>query len=69
MKLALGSDHAGFEAKQIVEEHLREKGYEVVDKGAFSSESVDYPDIAFSRSLSLLRLKRLMRGFCCAVRE
>ena len=25
MKLALGSDHAGFEAKQIVEEHLREK--------------------------------------------
>ena len=53
MKLALGSDHAGFEAKQIVEEHLREKGYEVVDKGAFSSESVDYPDIAFAVAKSV----------------
>ena len=53
MKLALGSDHAGFEAKQIVEEHLREKGYEVVDKGAFSSESVDYPDIALAVAKSV----------------
>ena len=53
MKLALGSDHAGFEAKQIVGEHLREKGYEVVDKGAFSSESVDYPDIALAVAKSV----------------
>jgi len=46
MKISLGSDHAGFEVKQIVEKYLIEKGHEVLDRGAFSIESVDYPDIA-----------------------
>lgn len=41
---AIGSDHAGFTYKEAIREHLREAGYEVIDYGTFSDESVDYPD-------------------------
>ena len=40
----IGCDHAGFELKQAVIKHLQAKGYEIIDKGCFSEESVDYPD-------------------------
>ncbi len=43
LKVAIGSDHAGFDYKEIVKEHLEEKGFEVIDKGTYSRESVDYP--------------------------
>ncbi len=43
MKIAIGSDHAGFAYKEKIREHLGKKGIEVVDFGAFSTESVDYP--------------------------
>lgn len=43
MKISIGSDHAGFELKEIIKDHLQKKGYEVVDKGTYSKESVDYP--------------------------
>ena len=43
-RIALGSDHAGFELKQTIKEHLRSRGYDVADFGTDSSESVDYPD-------------------------
>lgn len=43
MKIALGSDHAGYELRQIVKEHLESKGIEVIDFGAFSKESAHYP--------------------------
>ena len=46
MRLALGSDHAGFELKGMLADHLREQGHDVVDLGTHSPESVDYPDIA-----------------------
>lgn len=44
-KLGLGSDHGGFELKEQIKVHLLEKGYEVVDFGTHSEESVDYPEI------------------------
>lgn len=44
MKIALGSDHGGFELKEYVKELLISKGYEVQDLGTDSMESVDYPD-------------------------
>ena len=47
MKIALGSDHAGFEYKVKIIEWLKENDYQVLDFGAFSSDSVDYPDYAF----------------------
>ncbi|APM41010.1 ribose 5-phosphate isomerase B [Clostridium kluyveri] len=46
MKIALGSDHAGFPLKKEIIEHLRNKGLEFEDFGTFSEESCDYPDYA-----------------------
>lgn len=44
MKLAIGSDHAGFDQKQMLLQWLRDNGYEVQDFGTYSLDSVDYPD-------------------------
>ncbi len=46
MKVAIGCDHAGFEAKEIVSNWLKENEFDVVDKGTYSLDSVDYPDFA-----------------------
>ena len=43
MKIALGTDHAGFTYKEAVKKHLQKFGHEVQDFGTFSEESVDYP--------------------------
>ncbi len=43
MKIAIGCDHAGYQYKEIVKKHLEEKGFEVIDKGTYSEERVDYP--------------------------
>jgi ribose 5-phosphate isomerase B len=42
--ISLGSDHAGFRYKELVKNHLREKGHEIKDFGTFSDEACDYPD-------------------------
>lgn len=44
MKIALGTDHAGFDLKEVVKAHLAGLGHEVVDFGTDRAESVDYPD-------------------------
>ncbi|MDO5725175.1 MAG: ribose 5-phosphate isomerase B [Tissierellia bacterium] len=44
MKIIIGSDHAGFKLKEEVKEFLMSKGHEVEDVGAYSEESVDYPE-------------------------
>jgi ribose 5-phosphate isomerase B len=46
MRIAIGSDHAGFALKQILADHLRKLGHEVIDKGTDSGRAVDYPDFA-----------------------
>ena len=43
MKIAIGSDHAGFLAKEEVIKFLKESGYEVEDVGTYSKDSCDYP--------------------------
>lgn len=43
--IPIASDHGGFEMKQFLIEKLEESGYEVVDYGTHSAESVDYPDM------------------------
>lgn len=45
-KLAIGSDHAGFDLKESVIKHLKNKGIEVIDFGPFNDERADYPDYA-----------------------
>lgn len=47
MKIAVASDHAGFALKKQLIEWLREEDYQILDFGAFSEDSVDYPDYAF----------------------
>ena len=46
MKIAIGSDHAGFGYKSGVKDHLEKAGHEVADHGTFSEASCDYPDYA-----------------------
>ena len=46
MKLAVASEHAGFEMKEEVRKHLEAKGHSVEDFGCCDSESCDYPDYA-----------------------
>ena len=48
MKIAIGSDHAGFTYKQALAEELAAKGHDVDDVGTFGPESVDYPDYALA---------------------
>ena len=44
--VAIGADHGGFDLKEQLKIHLREWGYQVLDVGTNSTESVDYPDFA-----------------------
>jgi ribose 5-phosphate isomerase B len=44
--IAIGSDHAGYEYKTVIIGLLEDKGFEVIDFGTKSKDSVDYPDFA-----------------------
>ncbi len=44
MRIAVGSDHAGFHLKERLAAHLRDRGHDVVDWGTHSDDRVDYPD-------------------------
>ncbi len=46
MIISVGADHGGFELKKKIVSFLKNSGYEVIDNGTFSSDSVDYPDFA-----------------------
>ncbi len=43
MKIAIGSDHAGFQYKEVIRRHLADAGHVVKDFGTTSEESCDYP--------------------------
>ncbi|MCB0491339.1 MAG: ribose 5-phosphate isomerase B [Cyclobacteriaceae bacterium] len=45
-KIAIGSDHAGYEMKEEVKSLLQKQGFELTDFGTHSTESADYPDFA-----------------------
>ncbi|MBI2578436.1 MAG: ribose 5-phosphate isomerase B [Candidatus Aenigmarchaeota archaeon] len=46
MKIAIGSDHAGFALKEALKKHLVKEGHSVEDFGCGSEEPVDYPDVS-----------------------
>ena len=46
MKIAIGSDHAGFELKQMIGKYIDNLGHEVLDLGAFNTQPSDYSDFA-----------------------
>ncbi len=43
-RVPIGSDHAGFQLKEVLIAHLKSKGFEVEDCGCYSEDSIDYPD-------------------------
>ena len=44
--IAIGSDHAGFDYKQAIVDHLESRGLQVKDMGVYENKSADYPDFA-----------------------
>jgi len=48
MKIVLASDHGGYDLKEIIKKHLTEEGYDIMDLGTNSEESVDYPDYGYA---------------------
>jgi len=50
MRIAIGSDHRGFDVKSKIIQHLEKLGHEAFDCGAFDCNAIDYPDIASSVS-------------------
>jgi len=61
MKVVIASDHAGFSLKQNLREFLEAQNFEVVDVGADSEMSVDYPDYAEKIGLAIVE-NEAMRG-------
>ena len=53
--VALAADHGGFEMKEALAGHLRERGYSVIDCGTHGTESVDYPDLALAAARLVAR--------------
>ena len=59
-KIGIGSDHAGYDLKELLKELLKEKGYEITDYGPDSDASTDYPEYAhlLANGLSTGSVKR-----------
>lgn len=64
-KLGIACDHAGYEMKEFLVGYLSTKGYEVIDFGTHSEESIDYPDFghALAEAIEKGELKRGI-GLC-----
>jgi ribose 5-phosphate isomerase B len=54
MKIAIGSDHAGFELKEQLVKYLVSKGVSLVDKGTYSLDRADYPDYGHAVAIEVL---------------
>lgn len=52
-KIGIACDHAGYDMKEFLVGYLSAKGYEVIDFGTHSEESVDYPDFAHALATSV----------------
>lgn len=69
MKIALGSDHAGFELKESIKKHLVDEGYDVIDVGTHSLDSVDYPDFAHAAAKEVVSGEANFGILCCGSAE
>lgn len=59
--IAIASDHGGFDLKAALAEHLRSKGFDVLDLGTHTNDAIDYPDVA-ETLVEALRAGRAKRG-------
>ncbi|MDD5504561.1 MAG: ribose 5-phosphate isomerase B [Candidatus Omnitrophica bacterium] len=61
MRIAIGSDHGGFELKKDIIEYLKKRNYCVVDVGCFNPDDCDYPQYSFAVA-GLVGAKKVDRG-------
>jgi RpiB/LacA/LacB family sugar-phosphate isomerase len=61
MKIAIGSDHAGYRLKELLRESLRQDGHALEDVGTHSEDPVDYPDYAAAVAIAV-KEARVERG-------
>ncbi|QEK13235.1 ribose 5-phosphate isomerase B [Crassaminicella thermophila] len=64
MKIALGSDHGGYNLKEAIKKYLEEKGIEYEDFGTNSTESVDYPEFGMKVAEAVVS-GEYQRGIVC----
>jgi ribose 5-phosphate isomerase B len=69
MKIAVGSDHAGFTLKEAIKKHLVEEGYEVIDEGTHSLDRVDYPIYGAKVAHDVIEGKAAFGIVCCGSGE
>jgi ribose 5-phosphate isomerase B len=55
MRIAMGSDHAGYQLKLVIAEHLTEAGHQVEDVGTYSTEPTDYPPYCAAAARRVVR--------------
>lgn len=65
MRIYLGSDHAGYRLKEVLQGYLKTLGHDPVDLGAFNEETVDYPDFAREVSEKVYENKDSMGLLVC----
>lgn len=66
--IAIGSDHGGFELKEVIKAHLIERGLKFIDIGPQSNQSVDYPNLHISCVKKSSRMNAAA-AFCAVVPE
>ena len=67
-KIAIASDHAGFDYKEIIKKHLAGK-YDVQDFGTYSKDSVDYPDFVHPAAISVEKGENIFGILICGSGE
>ena len=65
MKIALGSDHGGYELKEHIKSHLESKGIEYVDYGTPNTDSVDYPEYGYKAAKAVQQKECDLGIVCC----
>lgn len=65
MKVAIGSDHAGYELKEYIINNLNKENFEITDFGTNSLDSVDYPDFAFQVATSVSKGENTLGIIIC----
>ncbi len=65
VKIALASDHAGFDLKSAIIFFLKKENFEIIDFGCFSSESCDYPDYAHPLASTVENDSGIVGIVCC----
>jgi ribose 5-phosphate isomerase B len=61
MKIAIGSDHAGFTLRELLKSYLQSQGHEILDFGCDSEERCDYPDYGY-KAVKAVSEKKAERG-------